>query len=136
MKNWTAISFDGLGHVSGGLGVPRPPETNPEPRRPENWDFWGPHLDRDPSYRPERDAPANPEPPVFRYEPEQAPTWTQPPRGEERAALSSGSSDESYDGGDASMTMASYGGGLSGDDVPSPTYPDEPVGEGGETTEA
>ena len=137
MKKWPLVSLDGLVQVSGGLGIPRPPETNPQPRQPENWDFWGPHLDRDQSYRPDRDGPANPEPPVYRYEPEQAPTWTEPPRGEERAAFNESSGGD-YGGGESNegltmMAMNDSGEGSGGEGEPSPTYPEEPSGGGEES---
>ena len=73
-----ALPLESLNQVSGGIQIPRLPDEALPQQRPENYDFFAPYVERDMSYRPERDGEPQTEEPVLRYGDEEAPAWTQP----------------------------------------------------------
>lgn len=90
------LSLAALDAASGGIALPRLSAPDTGPRQPENWDFWGPHLDRDLEYRPDRDGEATPsQPPVERYEEGQEPNWgNEPARDASVQAFEGGNGDD------------------------------------------
>lgn len=51
-----SVSIEALDAVAGGLALPARP-LPALPQQPENYDFFAPYVDRNPTYQPGRDAP-------------------------------------------------------------------------------